>query len=74
MSEVQVRIQDNSPISFSWKRKRIGIEQVTSQWSEMGRWWDGEVPCVFYEVLTTLGLFLLCQCEQDEVWYAKPVH
>ena len=69
-----VRMSGDEPIGFTLKRKQIVIEQIVSRWSESGRWWDGEVPCRFYEVLTSLGLFLLCLNEQDNIWYAKPVH
>ena len=69
-----VRMSGDEPISFAMNRKQVAIEQIVSRWSESGRWWDGEVPCRFFEVLTALGLFLLCLNEQDNIWYAKPVH
>lgn len=74
MTPVTVHVAAECPSSFIWRRKRVVIQQITDRWMESGRWWDGELPCRMFEVLTPLGLFLLCQTGHPAQWYAKPVH
>ena len=59
---------------LSWGDRSISILEIVDEWSELGRWWQGEKPAELRKVFTPKGMFLLWRERDGKDWYAKPVH
>lgn len=44
---------DKLPTRFGWHRHWYKVRNIIEQWSDTGRWWEGESEKIFYRLQTT---------------------
>jgi hypothetical protein len=73
MRPVAVTVREHVPHRMLWQTRPVLFTEISDQWRELGRWWEGEAECEYFLGETARGLFLLCHQLQPDSWHAKPV-
>ncbi|MGB9886993.1 MAG: DUF6504 family protein [Moorellales bacterium] len=52
---LRVQAEGGVPRAFWWRGRRYAVAEVLERWRDVGRWWEGEAPRVFFRLQTTGG-------------------
>lgn len=52
---IRVDLRGGIPASFRWRGKAHAVRAVLERWKDVGRWWEGEAPKLFFRVETAGG-------------------
>lgn len=48
--KVDVRCEGGVPRYFRWRGEVYRVTRVLERWRDVGRWWDGEPPKLFFRI------------------------
>ena len=72
--KIEVRCERGIPRYFRWHGEVYLVTRVLERWRDVGKWWDGEPPRLFFRVEAGRGLWEIYLDEAEGLWHIHRIY